>query len=302
MSLFRRAPAGAEQLRQRLSREEVLVAPGCFDALSARVIERAGFEAAFLGGFAVAATRLGLPDTGLLSYGEMVDQGQDVCTAASIPIIGDADTGYGNEVNVRRTLAGFARAGFACVMIEDQCWPKRCGHTSGIETVDQEEAISRVQAAVEARDDLGLGVLVLARTDAAGTEGFDEALRRAEAFAKLGADLTFIEAPKSELEMRRYCEIVPGHKTANMVEDGKTPWLRPEELREIGYSLVLYPLTLVLTNLAAMERAARSLRNGSVLEERAQFQDLQRMAGFDDYWSLEARYGAPSRAATRRDG
>ena len=104
-----------------------------------------------------------------------------------------------------------------------------------------------------------------------GPEGFDEALRRAEAFAKLGADLTFIEAPKSELEMRRYCEIVPGHKTANMVEDGKTPWLRPEELREIGYSLVLYPLTLVLTNLAAMERAARSLRNGSVLEERAQF-------------------------------
>ena len=225
MSLFRRAPAGAEQLRQRLSRQEVLVAPGCFDALSARVIERAGLEATFLGGFAVAATRLGLPDTGLLSYGEMVDQGQDVCTAVSIPVIGDADTGYGNEVNVRRTLAGFARAGFACVMIEDQCWPKRCGHTSGIETVDQEEAISRVRAAVEARDDLGLDVLVLARTDAAGTEGFDEALRRAEAFAKLGADLTFIEAPKSELEMRRYCEIVPGHKTANMVEDGKTPWL-----------------------------------------------------------------------------
>ena len=302
MSVFRRDPAGAEQLRQRLSREEVLVAPGCFDALSARVIERAGFGVAFLGGFAVAATRLGLPDTGLLSYGEMVDQGQDVCTAVSIPIIGDADTGYGNEVNVRRTLAGFARAGFACMMIEDQCWPKRCGHTAGIETVDYEEAISRVRAAVETRDDLGLDVLVLARTDAAGTEGFDEALRRAEAFAKLGADLTFIEAPKSELEMRRYCEIVPGHKTANMVEDGKTPWLLPEELREIGFSLVLYPLTLVLTNLAAMERAARSLRNGSVVEERAQFQDLQRMVGFDDYWSLEARYNAASKATTQRDG
>ncbi len=292
MSLFRRAPAGAEQLRQRLSREEVLVAPGCFDALSARVIERAGVDAAFLGGFAVAATRLGLPDTGLLSYGEMVDQGQNVCAAVSIPIIGDADTGYGNEVNVQRTLAGFTRAGFACVMIEDQCWPKRCGHTAGIETVDRDEAISRVRAAVDARDDLGLDVLVLARTDAAGTDGFDEALRRAETFAKLGADLTFIEAPKSELEMRRYCEIVPGHKTANMVEEGKTPWLLPEELREIGFSLVLYPLTLVLANLAAMERAARSLRSGSVLEERAQFQDLQRVAAFHDYWSLEARYSA----------
>ncbi|MBT3766439.1 MAG: isocitrate lyase/PEP mutase family protein, partial [Rhodospirillales bacterium] len=168
-----------DQLRAILAEPGAEVMPGVFDAMSARLVERAGFRASFMSGFAVAAARLAMPDTGLISYTEMANQGQNMCDAVSMPIIGDGDTGYGNAINVRRTVEGFARAGFACVMIEDQVSPKRCGHTRGKKTVDRAEAFARIKAAIDVKND-GTDILIMARTDAHATEGFNEALYRAK--------------------------------------------------------------------------------------------------------------------------
>ena len=156
--------------------------PCCFDALSARLIEQAGFAATFMSGFGVAAARLAMPDTGLISFGEMLDQGRSICQATTLPVIGDSDTGYGNALNVKRTVREYARAGFAAVMIEDQVAPKRCGHTAGKAVVERDEAILRIRAACDARDE-GADILILARTDARATHGLDEAIARARAFA-----------------------------------------------------------------------------------------------------------------------
>lgn len=288
MSLFPSHGRGAQRLRALLhSASEagtVVQAPGCFDGLSARLVEAAGFGAGFLGGFSVAAARLGLPDVGLLSYGEMIDQARSVCAATSLPIIGDADTGYGNPVNAARTLLGCAQAGLACVMIEDQVWPKRCGHTTGKEVVGRDEAIQRIRACVRVREEHGLEILVMARTDACATDGFDEALWRAVSFADAGADITFLEAPESVEQMERYCAEVPGHKTANLVEDGRTPWLDPGSLGELGYSLVIYPVSLLLSGIAAMQAAARQLAvSGEPGEHRASFDEARELVGWDDY-------------------
>ena len=207
---------GAERLRALLAGGGLLEVPGCFDALSARIVEAEGFQAALLGGFSVAATRAGLPDVGLLSYGEMIDQARTVCAATSLPVMGDGDTGYGNPINAERTLLGSAQAGLACLMIEDQSWPKRCGHTSGKQVVDRREAVLRIKACVRAREEFGIPILILARTDANATDGFEEAVWRAQAFADAGADLTFLEAPENEAQMELYCERVPGWKVANI--------------------------------------------------------------------------------------
>ena len=291
MSTFAKRSAGGATLRGLLDRGRILRAPGCFDALSARMIERAGFEATFLGGFAVAATRFALPDVGLVSYGEVVDQARDVCAATSLPVFGDADTGYGNEVNVERTMIGCARAGLACVMIEDQRSPKRCGHTAGKEVVDREEAVNRIRAAVRAREEHGLDVLIMARTDANATHDFDEAIWRAQAFADAGADLTFLEAPVDVDQMRRYCELVPGRKVANMVEDGRTPWLDAKQLEEIGYTLAIYPLTLLARSIAAMRDAAADLvADRPATTARVTFNEAREIVGWEKYEETLRRF------------
>jgi 2-methylisocitrate lyase-like PEP mutase family enzyme len=284
MALFPTPARGGRALRELFAAGGIVEAPGCFDALSVRILEAAGFRAGFLGGFSVAATRLGLPDAGLLGYGEMVDQARDVCAATSLPILGDGDTGYGNPINAERTLLGFARAGLACVMIEDQRWPKRCGHTAGKEVVDREEALARIRACLRVREEHGLDVLIMARTDALATDGLDEALWRAQAFADLGADITFLEAPTDVAQMRRYCEAVPGIKTANLVEDGKTPWLPVSQLEDLGYGLVLYPVSLLLRSVEALRRTAEALRGGAGGgPPRAGFDEVQRLVGFPEY-------------------
>jgi 2-methylisocitrate lyase-like PEP mutase family enzyme len=289
VSLFSNPAAAVDRLRSLLEDGPIVPAPGCFDALSARILERAGFSAAFLGGFSVAAARLGLPDVGLLSYGEMLDQARNVCAATSLPVVGDADTGYGNAVNAERALLGCAQAGLACIMIEDQCWPKRCGHTAGKEIVDRDEALRRIRACVRAREEYGVDIVILARTDANATDGFDEALWRAEAFADAGADLTFLEAPESTEQMERYCKVVPGRKVANLVEDGRTPWLEAAQLEGMGYAVVLYPVSLLLHNIQAMQVAAKQLReNGTTSAARASFDEARSLVGWQDY---EARLG-----------
>ena len=279
----------AAHLRQLLAEPGIIAMPGCFDAMSAKLIERAGFRATFMGGFAVSAARIGMPDTGLISYSEMVDQGRSICSAVSIPVIGDGDTGYGNALNVKRTVGGYADAGFAWVMIEDQVAPKRCGHTRGKQTVSRKEAFTRVQAAVDARDE-GADILVMARTDANATEGFEEAILRAKAFAEMGADITFLEAPRDEDEMRIYCERVPGPKMANMVEQGDTPFLSAQRLNEIGYKIALYPITLMLAAIHAMEQALVAVKRDAHAQDLAEFAHLRDIVGFPAYYEAEKKY------------
>jgi len=292
----------AARLRALLEDPGLLVMPCCFDAWSARLIEQAGYPLTFMSGFAVAAARAALPDAGLVSYGEMLDQGREICAAVSIPVIGDADTGYGNPLNVKRTVHGYARAGFACAMIEDQRWPKRCGHTQGKEVVDREEALARIRAAVEARDE-GAGILILARTDARGPLGLDEALWRAHAFADAGADIVFLEAPRSEAEMRRFCREARAPAMANLVEGGETPLLAPARLEEMGYKIAAHPLTLLSAATRAMQHALAALRDGSPGPELVPFEELRRLVGFEAYDRELARYGpagGPADSSTSR--
>jgi 2-methylisocitrate lyase-like PEP mutase family enzyme len=279
-----------DRLRSLLAQPGIRVMPCCFDALSARLIEAAGFELTFMSGFAVSATQLGAPDTGLISYGEMLDQGRRICDAVRLPVLGDGDTGYGNAMNVRRTVAGYARAGFAAVMIEDQVMPKRCGHTRGKAVVDREEAYERIRAAVDARDEEA-DILILARTDARHGHGLGEAIARAQRFAELGADILFVEAPQSVDEMRTVCNEVPGVQMANMVEGGKTPLLPADELADLGYRIAAYPLTLLSSAVQAMQEALAALQGGHPpTQGLMDFEELKRTVGFDDYYAAEARY------------
>jgi 2-methylisocitrate lyase-like PEP mutase family enzyme len=279
----------AAVLRRLLEAPGIRIMPCCYDALSARLVEMAGFPLTFMSGFAVSAARLALPDTGLISYGEMIDQGRAIAAAVRIPVIGDADTGYGNPMNVRRTVCGYAQAGFACVMIEDQLAPKRCGHTRGKQVVGRDEALARIRAAVDARE-AGADVLVLARTDARATEGLDEAIWRARACVDLGADLVFVEAPRSEEEMQRVCAEVPAPQLANMVEGGDTPVLTPKRLEEIGYKIAAYPLTLLSASVRAMQDALRALEGGHTPERLVDFAELRELVGFSDYDATLGRY------------
>jgi 2-methylisocitrate lyase-like PEP mutase family enzyme len=282
----------AATLRNLLARPGILVMPGCHDALSARLAEEAGFESAFMSGFAVSAARLALPDTGLISYGELLEQGRNICGAVSIPIFGDGDTGFGNAINIKRTVEGYARAGFACVMLEDQVAPKRCGHTQGKAIVSRDEAAMRIRAAADARD-AGADILIMARTDARATGGIDEAIARCRMFRELGADIAFLEAPESVEEMRRYCAEVDGPKMANMIEHGKTPVLSPGELQAIGYGIAVYPLTLLNASIVAMRQALAKLKRHEKPDNIMDFEGLKEAVGFPGYYREEERYKFP---------
>lgn len=285
----------AARLRAHLAATPLTVMPCCFDGLSAKLIGDAGFPVTFMSGFAVSAARIGAPDTGLISYGEMVDTGRNVCAATGALVIGDGDTGYGNALNVKRTVRGYAQAGFAAIMIEDQVAPKRCGHTRGKLVVDRAEAVNRIKAAVDAREE-GADILILARTDARHGHGLDEALERAAAFREAGADLLFVEAPQSVEEMERICREVPGIHMANLVEGGATPLLPHAELQRIGYRLAAYPLTLLSAVTRAMQEALQVIKAGRHPDAALlDFASLRKAVGFDAYYEEEANY------ADRRD-
>jgi len=284
-------PSPADTLRALLAEDTLRVMPCCWDALSARLIEQAGFPLTFMSGFAVSAARIGAPDTGLISMGEMVDQGRNICAAVGLPVIGDGDTGYGNALNVKRTVDLYARAGFAAVMIEDQVAPKRCGHTKGKLVVDRAEAVSRIKAAADARDE-GHDILILARTDARHGHGLDEALWRAEAFRDAGADILFVEAPQSEAEMERIVSRVGGIHMANLVEGGATPLLPPARLAEMGFRIAAYPLTLLSAAMKTMQDTLAAMARGAPHPTASllPFEELKRCVGFEDYYAAEQRY------------
>jgi len=288
-----KAMTPAQKLREVLVAPGLEVVPGCFDALSAKLAADAGFKATFMSGFAVSAARLGQPDTGLISFGEMLDNLRNcVSGAARIPLIGDGDTGYGNALNVQRTVVEYARAGAAAVMIEDQVSPKKCGHTRGKQVIAREEARMKIRAAVDARRDAD--ILILARTDARAVHGFDEALERCCDFETEGADIIFLEAPENQMEMRRFCEAMRKPCMANMVPGGKTPILSPQELQNVGYKVALYPVMLMSAAIAAMQAALAALRPESkkAFPPSVSFAELQQVVGFPDYWERETRYKA----------
>ena len=282
----------ADQLRSLLAQPGVRVMPGCFDALSAALVRRAGYPVTFMSGFSVSAARLAEPDTGLISFGEMLDSLRGVSAAASpdTVVIADGDTGYGNALNVQRTVREYARAGAAAVMIEDQVSPKRCGHTRGKQVVGRGEARMRIRAAVDARaaDD----ILIMARTDARAVHGFEDALERCHDFVAEGADIIFLEAPESIDEMRRFCAEIPRPTMANMIDGGKTPILPPAELAAIGYRLAAYPLILLSAAIAAMTQALAALEPGSSSARPPEltFEALQAAVGFPGYWAAEEQY------------
>ena len=255
------------------------------------LVERAGFAATFMSGFAVSASRLALPDTGLISFGEMAEQGRGICRAVRIPVIGDGDTGYGNAINVKRTVREYAASGFAAVMIEDQVSPKRCGHTRGKHVVGRDQAVTRIRAACDARDE-GADILILARTDARATEGLEEALVRARDFTAAGADLLFVEAPRDEGEMTRICREAPGLHLANMLEGGVTPLLPPRQLQALGFAMAAYPLVLLSAVVGAMQRALARLATGEMPHDGLPgFDELRALLGFDAY-DTEAQHYA----------
>jgi len=282
-------PSAADRLRQLLKNPEFITMAACYDAMSAKLVESAGFAATFMSGFGVAATRLGLPDTGLISYGELLDQGRNICRAVAIPVLGDGDTGFGNEMNVRRTVQGYYHAGFACAMIEDQVMPKRCGHTAGKAVVERKEALRRIKAAVDAREE-GADILIMARTDARATLGLEEAIERCRAFVDAGSDITFLEAPQSEAEMRAYCKSVSGYKMANLIENGKTPLLPIRTLEEMGYKIAVYALTLLNSSIGSMQQALACLKRGETVPGLMDFKTLRRIVGFDEYDAALNRY------------
>ncbi len=286
----------AQRLRALLERPGLLVMPCCFDAFSARLIEAAGFSLTFLSGFGVSATRIGRPDAGLLSFGELREQAWNVCRAVDIPVLVDADTGYGDAPNVRRTVRELAALGAAAVMIEDQEWPKRCGHVAGKRVVDAEEARRRIRAAVDAREE-GADVLIIARTDARATHGLDEALRRLAMFAEEGADILFLEGPESLEELAQVCAHARKPAMANMVEGGLTPLLPPSELEALGFRIAAFPLTLLSAAARAMGEALADLRAGRVPAGRLlSFGELKELVGFPAYEREAARYrGGPDR-------
>ena len=285
----------ATKLRDLISSGVFLPMPCCFDALSGKMIEQAGFNLTFMSGFAASASRIGAPDLGLMSYGEVVDHARNITDATSIPLIADGDTGYGNAMNVIRTVSGLAKAGCAGVLIEDQLAPKRCGHTPGKEVVGREEAFDRIKAAVDAREN-GDDILIMARTDANHTYGLTEALERAQKFHDLGADILFVEAPKNEEEMKQICSELPGCKMANIVEGGLTPNIPMTELNEMGYQIAAYPLTLLSASMRAMKNALANLKSDKPREKDIlNFSELRDIIGFEEYYETSSQYETSKR-------
>lgn len=281
----------AARLRERLSAGEVLVAPGVHDALSARIADRAGFEALYFTGAGFSYTHLGAPDLGLVSLSETVWRLGAIAEATRLPVIADADTGYGNALNLIRTVREFERAGAAAMQIEDQTFPKRCGHLTGKTLISPEEMVGKIRAAVDARRS---EMLIIARTDARAVEGFEAALQRARRYKDAGADVLFLEAPAGREELERAARTLPPPVMANMVEGGLTPLLPAAELGAMGYRLVIFPGAAVRIAAAAIQRLMTTLRRegttASLRDEMLGFAELNDLLGLGEYQRREERY------------
>ena len=284
------------RLKQLLAGTRCIVAPGVADAFAARMVAMEGFEACYMTGFGTSLTRLGMPDIGLLTMSEMVDNAARIADACAGPLVADADTGYGNAMNVRRTIREYERAGVAGVHLEDQAWPKRCGHLAGKRVVPIAEMEAKLKAAVDSRRDGDFAVI--ARTDAIAVEGFDAALERGERYRAAGADMVFIEAPTSLQQLETIAQRFLGVPLLyNMAASGKTPDLDNATMARLGFRLAIFPNWLILAAIPAMRRMLRELKSkGSVADIRAEvatFKQLTDIAGLPEVQALEERYGIP---------
>jgi 2-methylisocitrate lyase-like PEP mutase family enzyme len=280
-------------LRAALRRDKLIVAPGVFDLISAKIADGLGFDALYATGFGAVASYLGVADVGIATYSDMVSRFGQMAQATKTPLIADADTGYGGLINVRQTVRGYEAAGVTAIQIEDQELPKKCGHTPGRRVIPAEEMALKVEVAIEARNSADF--LVIARTDARTSLGLDEAIRRGQLYAKAGADIVFVESPESEAELRRIGEEIDAPLIANMVEGGRTPIVPADRLAALGFSIAIYPALGFLAAAAALERAyAHLLRHGDSAglpsADSYGFTRMCELMGFPDAWEFERRW------------
>ena len=281
-------------LRKMLDGPEIVVLPGAYDALSARLAERAGFSAMFTTGFGFSASALGQPDFGLMTMSETMDRVRHIVDAVSVPVVADMDTGYGNPLNTRRTVRECVSAGAAGIILEDQEWSKKCGHFEGKKVIPADDHAAKLRAAVDARgsDDL----IIIARTDARAPLGLDEAIRRGRMYRDAGADVVFIEAPQSVDELRAVKAAIPDAPLfANMIEGGKTPLLTYHELQDLGYKMVVFPLSALLAATKAIAAVYtelyRSKTTAAVAGDMVGFHEFEEIVGVPELRALEERYG-----------
>lgn len=280
------------RVKEALDRQGTLVMPGVYDALSARIAERTGFDVIFTTGYGISATFLGEPDFGILTQTEMLNTIYRICGAVRTPVIVDSDTGYGNAVNVVRTVNELMRAGAAGMFLEDQVWPKRCGHMRGKQVVPLDEYLKKLNAAAAARADGDL--FIVARTDARQALGLEEAIRRGLAFKENGADAVFIEAPETREEMREIARNIPGPLVANMIERGVTPLMTPAELRELGFALIVWPVGPLYSAAMALQKYYSNLREKGTAKDLMDgllpFDDFHDIVGLEEKYALDEKY------------
>ena len=286
----------AARLRALLKRPGCLVAPGVADGLAARLVAMNGFDLVYMTGFGTSLTRLGMPDVGLLTANEMIDNASRIADASGLPVIADADTGYGNPINTRRTIRDYEKAGVAGVHIEDQQWPKRCGHLAGKRVIPTAEMVAKIKAACDARRDRDF--VIIARCDAIAVEGLEPALERGERYREAGADVLFIEAPVGREQVEIVSKRFKGVPLLyNMAASGKTPDLPADELGRLGFKLAIYPNWVILAAIPAMRGALRELKqSGSIAGLRgkaANFKEFTEIAGLPEIQQLEEKYGLP---------
>ena len=284
---------GTTRIHHILDEVGSIAFPGVYDTLSAKVVERVGFPMAFISGYCVAATAIGEPDLGLLTQTEIVERARRVCGSVRIPIIVDADTGYGNPLNVHRTVTEMIGAGAAGCFLEDQQWPKKCGHMRGKKVIDRDEYVQKIRAAVDARD--GRDFFIVARTDALAVHGMDEAIARVTAAREAGADASFVEAPLTVEQLAEIGRRAPAPNVANMLEGGKTPILPQERLAELGFQLIVYPLAGLFAAAKAIEFIYQKIRrDGTTRGEENHlmpFAHLNEMVGVDAKYALAEKFG-----------
>jgi len=286
------------RLRKLLAEPGLVTAPGVADALNARLVAEAGFDAIYMTGSGTTASRLGMPDVGLLTVTEMADNAARIADASGLPLISDSDTGYGGPINVFRTVRLFEKAGVAGIHIEDQSWPKRCGHLSGKTLIPVEEMAAKVRAACDARNDDDF--VIIARTDALALEGVDSALERAEVYSEAGADLIFVESPQTMEEIEAIPRRLKNPALFNMASSGKTPFLSRDEIEGYGYKLAIYPNFAMLAAVPAVRHYLSELRDqGTVahmVNQMASFRELFSLVGMDEVRAMEERYSVDDKA------
>ncbi|MEE8396218.1 MAG: isocitrate lyase/PEP mutase family protein [bacterium] len=283
----------AKMLRTLLDRPGILVAPGCYDGITAKLVHRAGFEVAYMTGFGTAASVLGMPDAGLISFSEMATNAGNLAEAIPIPLIADGDNGYGNAVNVYRTVKAYARAGVAGLHLEDQLSPKKCGHVEGKLLISREEMVGKIHAAADARAEKD--IVIIARTDARAVSGLDDALGRAQAYHEAGADMIFFEAPEGMEEIELVAKTVKAPQLINLAMTDKTPFVPISQLEALGFKLVILPVLLMAAAVAGATEALERLKNHPEHDPHGSgvtFEDIKNLVGFPEYFEMEEKYRA----------